>query len=175
MISPPWAGINQGFTLLFEALILELCAYMPVHSVCKIINEHDNKIWRLLEKYVDQALEVEDYSNIIAVGMDETSRRKGHSYITLFVDMFKRKTIHVSQGKNFETVGNFVNALEARNGDRNQIKDASCDMSPAFIKGIDMYLPEANITFDKFHIMKIINKAVDQVRREELKIQPNTY
>ncbi len=78
---------QSGFYVTFEALILELCAYMLVHSVCKIINEHDNMIWRLLEKYVDQALEVEDCSNIIAVGMDETSRRKGHSYITLFVDV----------------------------------------------------------------------------------------
>ena len=172
LISPPWAGINQGFTLLFEALILELCAYMPVHSVCKIINEHDNKIWRLLEKYVDQALEVEDYSDVITVGMDETSRRKGHSYITLFVDMLKKRTIHVSQGKNFETVGSFVKVLEDRNGDRNEITNASCDMSPAFIKGINKYLPKANITFDRFHIMKIINKAVDHVRRDEVESQP---
>lgn len=172
LISPPWAGINSGFTLLFEALILELCAHMPVHSVCQIINESDNKIWRLLEKYVDQALESEDYSHITAVGMDETSRTKGHNYITLFVDMLKGKTVHVAEGKDHKTVGNFVDVLEQHNGDRNQIKAASCDMSPAYIKGIGEFLPEANITFDKFHIMKIINKAVDQVRRDERSIQP---
>ncbi|MCP4177216.1 MAG: transposase family protein [bacterium] len=67
LISPPWAGLNSGFTLLFEAFVIELCAHMPVHSVCQIINEHDNKIWRLLEKYVDQALESEDYSHITAL------------------------------------------------------------------------------------------------------------
>jgi transposase len=172
LISPPWAGINSGFTLLFEALILELCAHMPVHSVGQIINESDNKIWRLLEKYVDQALESEDYSHITAIGMDETSRTKGHNYITLFVDMLKGKTVHVAEGKDHKTVGNFVDFLEQHNGDRNQIKDASCDMSPAYIKGIGEFLPEANITFDKFHIMKIINKAVDQVRRDERSIQP---
>ena len=172
LISPPWAGINSGFTLLFEALILELCAHMPVHSVCQIINESDNKIWRLLEKYVDQALESEDYSHIIAVGMDETSRAKGQDYITLFVDMLKGKTVHVAEGKDHKTVADFVDVLEQHNGDRNQIKDASCDMSPAYIKGIGEFLPEANITFDKFHIMKIINKAVDHVRRDEISIQP---
>ena len=172
LVSPPWAGINPGFTLLFEALVIELCAHMPVHSVCQIINEHDNKIWRLLEKYVDQALESEDYSHITAVGMDETSRRKGHNYITLFVDMLKGRTIHVAKGKDHKTVSDFVDVLESHNGDRNQVTDASCDMSPAFIKGIDLYLPKANITFDKFHIMKIINKAVDQVRREEVITQP---
>jgi len=161
LISPPWAGVNSGFTLLFEALIIELCAHMPVHSVCQIIKEHDNKIWRLLKKYVDQALESEDYSHISAVGMDETSRTKGHNYITLFVDMLKGKTVHVAEGKDHKTVGDFVDALESHNGDRNQVKDASCDMSPAFIKGVEKFLPEANITFDKFHILKIINKAVD--------------
>lgn len=167
IISPPWAGINPGFTLLFEALIIELCAHMPVHSVCKIIKEQDNKIWRLLHKYVDQALESEDYSHITALGMDETSRAKGHSYITLFVDLLKGKTVHVAEGKDHKTVGDFVNVLELHGGDRNQIMDASCDMSPAFIKGVNKYLPNASITFDKFHIMKIINGAVDQVRREE--------
>lgn len=172
LISPPWAGVNSGFTLLFEALVIELCAHMPVHSVCQIINEQDNKIWRLLGKYVDNALETEDYSHITTVGMDETSRRKGHNYITIFVDMLKGKTIHVTEGKNHKTVGDFVDILESHNGDRNRIKDASCDMSPAFIKGVEKFLPEASITFDKFHIMKIINKAVDQVRREELATQP---
>jgi len=172
LISPPWAGVNSGFTLLFEALIIELCAHMPVHSVCQIIKEQDNKIWRLLEKYVDQALESEDYSHITAVGMDETSRTKGHNYIALFVDMLKGKTVHIAEGKDHKTVGSFVEALEAHNGDRNQIKNASCDMSPAFIKGVEKFLPEANITFDKFHIVKIINDAVDKVRREEVATHP---
>ena len=172
LISPPWAGLNSGFTLLFEALIIEMCAHMPVHSVCQIINESDHKIWRLLEKYVDRALESQDYSHITAVGMDETSRTKGHNYITLFVDMLKGKTVHVAQGKDHKTVCEFADVLESHDGDRNQIKDVSCDMSPAFIKGVTEALPEANITFDKFHIVKIINQAVDQVRREEVATQP---
>ena len=172
LVSPPWAGINSGFTLLFEALILELCAHMPVHCVCQIIKEQDNKIWRLLKKYIDRTLESEDYSHVTSVGMDETSRTKGHNYITLFVDMVKGKTIHVAEGKDHKTVSDFVDVLETHNGDRNQIKDASCDMSPAFIKGVTKFLPEASITFDKFHILKIINKAVDIVRREEVATQP---
>lgn len=112
LISPPWAGVVSGFTLLFEALVMELCAHMPVHSVCQIIKESDNKIWRMLEKYVDKALASEDYSHITAVGMDETSRAKGHNYITLFVDMLKGKTVHVADGKDNQTVNEFVKSLE---------------------------------------------------------------
>jgi len=172
LISPPWAGVVSGFTLLFEALIMELCAHMPVHSVCQIIKESDNKIWRMLEKYVDKALSSEDYSHITAVGMDETSRTKGHKYITLFVDMLKGKTVHVADGKDNQTVNEFVKSLETHNGNRDQVTDVSCDMSPAYIKGVKDFLPNATITFDKFHILKIINSAVDQVRREEILSQP---
>ena len=172
LISPPWAGVVSGFTLLFEALVMELCAHMPVHSVCQIIKESDNKIWRMLEKYVDKALASEDYSHITAVGMDETSRAKGHNYITLFVDMLKGKTVHVADGKDNQTVNEFVKSLETHNGNRNQVTDVSCDMSPAYIKGVKAFLPKAAITFDKFHILKIINGAVDQVRREEILSQP---
>ena len=172
LISPPWSGVVSGFTLLFEALIIELCAHMPVHSVCQIIKENDNKIWRMLEKYVDKALASEDYSEITAVGMDETSRAKGHQYITLFVDLLKGKTVHVAEGKDHLTVGEFVESLESHKGSRDHITDVSCDMSPAFIKGVNTFLPQATITFDKFHILKIINGAVDQVRREEIATQP---
>ena len=69
-------------------------------------------------------------------------------------------------------VGSFVDAPESHNGDRNQIRDVSCDMSPAFIKGVEKFLPEANITFDKSHIVRIINDAADKVRGEEVATRP---
>ena len=62
--------------------------------------------------------------------------------------------------------------LEARNGDRNRVEQVSCDMSPAYIKGVKEFLPQAAITFDKFHIVKLINAAVDEVRKLEVASQP---
>jgi transposase len=50
-----------------------------------------------------------------------------------------------------------------------QIEEFCCDMSSAFISGIEQYFPKAQITFDKFHVMKMVNEAVDEVRREEQK------
>ncbi|UTW70841.1 transposase [Anaerobacillus sp. HL2] len=52
------------------------------------------------------------------------------------------------------------------------IEDCCCDMSPAFIKGIETAFPKAHITFDKFHVMKMVNEVVDQVRRQEQHHQP---
>jgi transposase len=172
MISTPWEGKISGLTLLFEALLIQLCKAMPVHNVSQLTGVSDHKIWRVLDTYIGLAKEDENFSEVTAVGMDETSIAKGHDYISLFVDLKERKTLHISDGKDNQTVVDFVKALEAKQGDRNSIQQVSCDMSPAFIKGVKENLPEAEITFDKFHVMKLINEAVDQVRREEAKTTP---
>lgn len=171
LISPPWSGISNGFTMLFEALVLQLASHMPVHTVSQIIKTSDYKIWAMLERYVNLALSKNDYSQLTSIGMDETSKRKGHDYITLFVDLLKRRTIFITEGKDHETVKAFVDDLSKHNGDLQKITNVSCDMSPAFIKGVKEYLPEAKITFDRFHVMKILNKAVDEVRKQEAKTQ----
>ena len=167
LIDPPWSGLSNGFTMLFEALVLQLASHMPVHTVSRIVRESDYKIWAMLERYVNTALVNNDYSGLQAVGMDETSKCKGHDYITLFVDLLKKRTIFIAEGKDHETVKAFVDDLKTHNGSPGAITDVSCDMSPAFIKGVESNLPSAKITFDRFHITKIISSAVDTVRKEE--------
>ena len=171
LITTPWEGKSKGFTLLFEALILQLVSNMTVFKVSKIINVSDDKLWRMLEKYIDISLLKRNLEDVKSIGIDETSRKKGHNYITLFVDLEKRKSIFIAEGKDSKTVVKFKEDFENHKGDINRIKDVSCDMSPAFIKGVKENLPNAEITFDKFHIIKIINEAVDQVRRSEIKVE----
>ncbi|MCL0086357.1 ISL3 family transposase, partial [Thermodesulfovibrionales bacterium] len=78
LIEVPWSGLSNGFTMLFEALVLQLASHMPVHTVGKIVNEPNYKIWAMLQRYVTKALADSDHSQLTAVGMDETSKRKGH-------------------------------------------------------------------------------------------------
>ena len=172
LLLPPWAGKLNGFTLLFEALLVELCRHIPVHQVGLMIGVYDKKLWDMLDLYVSQAKLEEVPKEVSVIGMDETSVSKGHDYITMFVDMDERKTVHIAEGKGSDTVDDFANFLKENNADPEQIKKVSCDMSPAFIKGVNEALPKAEITFDKFHILKIINSGVDEVRREEAKINP---
>ena len=167
LISPPWEGRCPGFTLLFEALALELATHMPVLAVSEVIGETDDKIWRMLNKYADVARTHEDFSKVVNTGMDETSRAKGHDYISLFVDLDKRRTIFVTEGKDHSTVDRFANDLRQHNGNPDNIENVSCDMSPAFIRGVNENFANASITFDKFHILKLINEGVDNVRKQE--------
>ena len=168
----PWEGLANGFTLLFEAFLLELARIMPVHQVCKLLGISDQKLWSLLKKYTDLGREVADYSSVQTIGMDETAARRGHDYVTLFVDLDERRTLYVTEGKDSETIEAFCADLQEHKGTPAQIEQVSCDMSPAFIKGVEAHLPQAAIVFDRFHITKVINKAIDDIRRLETKDNP---
>ena len=167
-IETPWEGLSNGFTLLFEAFLVQMCQAMPVSRVASITKTSDDKLWSMLEKYVEQTREYEDFKEIKAIGLDETSRAKGHEYITLFVDLEEKRTIFITEGKDNSTVQRFAEDFESHKGTVENIVNVSCDMSPAFIKGVKAYLPKAKITFDKFHILKIINEAVNTVRKQEV-------
>lgn len=168
-IKPPWSGISNGFTLLFEALLIELASNMPIHKVGLIVGESDYKIWTMLERYIEKARSDEDFSDVTEIGMDETSKSKNHDYISLFVDLTKKRTIFIAETKESKAVDEFSEDFKAHKGIPENIKNVSCDMSRAFIKGVRENFPKAEITFDKFHILKILNDAVDKVRKMEAK------
>jgi transposase len=172
LVNVPWARPGSGFTLLFEAMIMTLAPSMPVKTIANFVNEQDTRLWRILHHYVDEAREKADYSQVEQVGMDETSRKKGHNYVSLFVDLEESRVLFATDGKDASTVERFKQDLIDHGGDPGSIEEMCCDMSPAFISGVEKQFPEAHLTFDKFHVMKILNDAVDQVRRAEIKDRP---
>jgi len=167
VIKVPWARKGSGFSLLMDSLIILMAQHMPVKSVADLIGEHDTRIWRVLDHYVSKARSEEAFSEVKSVGVDETSRAKGHNYISVFVDLNKSKVIYVCEGKDANAIESFKDDLEDHNGLSMNVCNFCCDMSPAFISGVTKNFPKSSITFDKFHVMKLMNQAVDQVRREE--------
>ena len=172
LVEVPWARPGSGFTLLFEAMIMKLVEAMPVKRVASFVNEHDTKLWRILQHYVDEARCEADYSTVQQVGVDETSSKRGHNYVSLFVDLAVPRVLFATKDRDATTVDRFRDDLQEHGGEAKAIDEFCCDMSPAFIRGITDLFPDTSITFDKFHVMKILNTAVDQVRREEQKDRP---
>ena len=170
-IDLPWARAGADFTLLFESFAMALVREMPVNKVSKIIGVDDNKLWRMMWYYVKEARRLEDYSEVDKIGVDETSKTKGHDYVSLFADLTGKRTIFVAEGKGADTIAAFAQDLKEHKGDPEHVTDVSMDMSPAFISGVEANLPKATITFDKYHIMKLINTAVDEVRKTETREQ----
>jgi transposase len=172
LIQVPWARANSGFTLLFEALAMTLARDLPVNVMARLLTVTDKRLWRVLDAYVTMARATEDHSAVSRVGMDETSAKKGHKYVTLFFDLDQRKLLFGTPGKDHETVTAFAADLEQHGGDPKRITDIAIDMSKAFIKGAKEKFPFAVLTFDPFHVIQMMNKTLGKIRAQEARLFP---
>ncbi|SDX99581.1 Transposase [Evansella caseinilytica] len=169
-VNVPWAvKPRTGFTTLFDAWIIALAKDMPMNAISRMVKEHDTLLWRILHYYVDHSIATQDLSHVTKISTDETSSKRGHNYITIFMDPEKANVIHVTEGKDAGTWAACKKHLEAHGGKAENVTELCMDMSPAFIKGATKNFPNAAMTFDKFHIIQSANEAVDSVRKRERK------
>jgi len=165
-VEVPWAQ-RPGFTLEFESRVMSLASDLPMATLAEHLGETDNRLWRLVSNRVAMAREQLDFSKVTAIGIDETATRRGHNYITLFVDLHSSCVLFATSGKDASTIARFIEDFRRHGGDPAQITDVCIDMSVAYQAGVAEFLPEAEITFDRFHLMKLMSTAIDEVRREE--------
>jgi transposase len=172
-VEPDWAGRLAGFTLLFEALIMAMCREMTFAAVSRLVGLSWHQVVAICKRYVELGLEQADFSEVTRLAADETSKAKGHDYITLVADADQRRVLFVTEGRDADTIKAFAADFTAHGGDPQAVESISIDMSPAFIKGVTEYLPNAQITFDKFHVIAHASTAVDKTRRIEQKTDPS--
>ena len=98
-VALPWARERSGFTLLFEALVMAMVKEMPVKAVAGLVGEYDKRIWRIVHHYVDQAVEAQDLAGVERVGIDETSGRRGHEYVSVFADLDQHRGVFCVEGR----------------------------------------------------------------------------
>ena len=167
-VNVPWAREGSGFTLLFEALALTMCqGGLPVSQAAQMLRVGDKQLWRRIEHYVSQARAKQDMRKVRLVGIDETSVKRGQNYITVVHDLDEKRLLFATPGRDHDTVEQFAVDLAAHGGKRTAIKHACIDMSAAYAKGITESLPKAQISYDRFHVVALANKAMDEVRTAE--------
>ncbi|WP_128003709.1 ISL3 family transposase [Piscinibacter defluvii] len=172
LVDPDFAGRLNGFTLLFEALILMLAQQMPFRAVGRIVGESEYRVLAVCRRYVHIAGGLADYSAVTSLAIDETSRSRGHQYVTLAADADARRVVFVGQGRGSGVIAELAEHLDWHGCPPQQIERVSIDMSAAYIKGVGEHLPDARITFDKFHVIAHASAAVDKTRRIEQRADP---
>lgn len=166
----PWARKGSGFTLMFEAYAMLLIENeMPVSKVAKLLGIYSQRLWNVFNYWIGKAHQEDEIEEISEIGFDETSSKKGHSYVTTMVDLKKRRVIFATKGKGSECIKESVEYLKEKSIDPKAIEQVCIDMSPSYISGCSEYLPDSAITFDKFHVIKEVNKAMDELRKTEKK------
>ena len=166
--SVPWARPQSGFTLLFEAYSMLLIeSEMPVSKASNIMGVNPQRLWNVFKFWISKAHTADKIEDLTQLGFDETSSKKGHKYVTISVDLKQRRVLFATQGKGADCIKETVAYLEEKEVNISKINQVCIDMSPAFISGCFSHLPEAKITFDKFHVVKEVNKAMDELRKLE--------
>jgi transposase len=148
------------FTLLFEAEVMRL---MRIHycftTVAKTLHIRPQRVESIYHHYTQDLEDDCIEETPVNIAYDETSTKKGHDYITTFFDLDQWKIIGIYDGKSSECVREFMKSHPYPEA----IKNISIDMSPAFISGANQCFPKADITFDKWHVIKLIYRHLDKL------------
>ena len=168
-VTVPWARADSRFTLLFEQAALILAREMPVAAAARFMGITDKRLWRILQHYVACAVGELDLGSVRAVGLDETASKRGHNYVTVFIDMDRanKPVIFATPGKGKACVAAFRAFLLSHGGEPTRVAEVVCDMSPAFLAALATSFPNAAVTIDWFHVVQLFTTAVDQVRKAE--------
>ncbi|MHB1662980.1 MAG: ISL3 family transposase [Thermoplasmataceae archaeon] len=171
-VEPAFVGRLAGFTLLFEALILAFCREMPFRAVARLTGVSLHRVMSLCGRYVDLAVAQRDLSDVQELAIDETSKARGHDYVTIAADSARRAVIAVTEERDAKAINRLAQEIRDHGGDPEAVTSVSVDMSPSFIKGVACSFPNAQVTFDKFHVIAHASQALDLTRRAEQKTDP---
>lgn len=167
-VSVPWAEAWSRFTVMMEAWIIEVlkeCA--TVTGACYLTGLSWDEVFRVMERAVARGQARKKELPLLQVGVDEKAFRKGHSYMTVVCDLDRSTVECVTEGRTTESLAGYYQSLSpARLA---QIEAVAMDMWEPYVQATMEHVPLAaeKIVFDKFHILKHMNEAVDEVRREE--------
>lgn len=159
VIEVPWSRKGSGFTLQFEEQVLDLLRLCNCQKTTAcFFNIYPQRVQTIYDAYTKDRFEQREPKVASKIGVDETSTKKGHDYITLFVNLDNGQILDIQDGRSSDTIKNFADELRMLGQPIEDIKEFSLDMSPAFISGVQNQFPETRMTYDRFHVVQLINR-----------------
>jgi transposase len=155
---------------MFEAFAITLLqATQTVEGARAILGLGWHATWQILERAVERGQARKHSKPLRNIGIDEKSFKKGHSYITLIYDLDNSTVEAIAEGRDEQAANACFSQLLPKQLD--SVEAVAVDMSAALVKSIKGNIPlaESKIVHDRFHVMKLVNEAVDKVRKEENK------
>ena len=160
----PWAMGKTRMTTAFVVTLAQLAKLLPVETVAQQYGVSWNTVYAAVRNAVAYGLAQRSLDSVIHIGVDEVSRRKGQIYMTQVYDLDTKRLLWSGEGRGEITLRAF---FEAYPDVSKTVQSVCCDMWDPYIKAIRKHLPSAEIVFDKFHLIRHVLTAVDEVRRQE--------
>jgi transposase len=160
----PFAKPKKRVTLSFEKYVIELMKFATIEHVAKFLGVSWGLVKNIHKSYLKQEYKDPDLKSILYIGVDEFSIRKGHEYMTIFINLETGEIIHAIEGKSIDSVTPFILQLSK---EAIQLKAVAMDMNAAYASAVKKHLPNVDIVFDRFHVAALLNTAIDEIRRDQ--------
>ncbi len=162
----PWAGVYARFSYRYEYLMLRYSQLMTQKAAAELLHVSSSTLSDQLHRSIDSIRSGHRIRGLKTIGIDEISYCKGHKYATLVYDLDRSVIVWVGKGKGRKTIDEFFSTMLS-DYQKKKITAGSCDMSDAYIGAIKDHCTNATLVLDRFHIVKALNAAVDEVRKEQ--------
>lgn len=168
-VQVPWAERGSGYTALFEALVIDWLKEASIAAVARQLDLPWEAASNIQGRAVARGLARREDKLPKQLGVDETSFRRRHDYVTVLIDQETDTVVHVADGRGRDTLDDFFDGFSEE--ERRQVESVAMDMAAAYIGPVKEKIPdgERKIAFDKFHVAQHLGQAVDKVRRQENK------
>jgi transposase len=164
----PWADPGSRFTRDFEDQVAYLAQVADQTTVSNTMRVAWRTVGEIVQRVVARLAPVDRLDGLEFIGIDELSYRRHHEYVTVVVDHIERKLVWAAPGKSAATLNTFFDALGPERSA--WIRCVTIDMSAAYIEAIEKRAPQAQIVFDRFHVQRLAQDALDRVRREQVRL-----
>lgn len=160
----PFARPAARHTRDFEDVVAFLAQQMAKAPIAALLRVDWETVGRIVERVVADHLDEQRLCELVQIGVDEISYRRGQRYLTTVLDHRSGSIVWAKPGCDAATLQAFFALLGER---RLSIKAVSLDMSGGYEKAVREHLPDAEVCFDPFHVVQLAGRAVDDVRRQE--------
>lgn len=161
----PWADTSSWFTRPFEDHVGYLAQRCDKTTVSDMMRVAWDTVGSIIQRVVARRQRPDVLDGLTHIGVDELSYRRHHEYITVVVDHKRGNVVWAQPGKNADTLRAFFDELGTERCGK--LEAVTIDMSGAYIKAVTECSPQAQIIFDRFHVQRLVQNAVDEVRRDE--------
>ena len=162
----PWAARHARVTYRFEYAMLRFCQVMTQKAAAELLHMPASTLSDQLHRSIERQREGHRIRGLRVIGIDEVSYRKRHKYATLVYDLERSVVVWVGQGRGRATIDQFFDH-QLSDYQKSQIHTGCCDMSEAYMGAITTHCPNARLVLDRFHVVKALSDAVDEVRKEQ--------
>jgi transposase len=154
---------RRTYTHAFARYVLELSRYMTILDVARHLGVSWDIVKDIQKRHLKRHYARPSLDGVRRIAIDEICIGRGYRFLTLVLDLDSGAILFVGEGKKAESLRPFWRRLKRAKA---KIKAVAIDMSPAYLKAVTEHLPKATVVFDRFHVVKLFNDKLTQLRRE---------